>query len=297
MASDPDLHRFLAYLRFERRLAANSTEAYRRDLTALADSTSVPLREMKVDHIRRFLASLVEDGQKSSSQARKLSALRHFFRYLVRSGVRESNPMEAVERPKPSRPLPKTLSQSEVESLLLAPDVHVPLGQRDKTMLELMYACGLRVSELTSLQLSQLRLEPGFLLAFGKGRKERAIPLGRSALTCMVFYLDHTRPLLSRRPNDVVFLNRFGNQMSRQSFWRMVKKYALQVGIDRTKVSPHVIRHSFATHLLNHGADLRAIQMMLGHSDLSTTQIYTAVSGERLRQLHQKYHPLEGVDA
>ncbi len=282
----------MTYLRFERRVSTHTLDAYQRDLMALADFLDVPLLNARTEQIASYIRSLAVD-QKASSQSRKMSALRHFYKYHLKLGHIHVHPMESISRPKKVRSLPKTLALAQVELLVNAPDLGQTLGIRDKSMIELMYATGLRVSELISLRFSQLRLEAGFVLVYGKGDKERVVPLGRAALACLQAYLKQARPLLLDKPDDVVFLSRFGSAMSRQAFWKIIKKYALKVGIERKLVSPHVIRHSFATHLLNHGADLRAIQMMLGHSDLSTTQIYTAVSRERLKKIHQSHHPLE----
>lgn len=292
---DRVLTQFLYYLRFERKLSERTVDAYGRDLVqffSLIGRTDP--EEIDVDVVRSYLGTLAESQLKASTQARKVSCLRHFFRFMAVRGKIQTDPMERIESPRLGRKLPKVLEEVDVNRLLDAPSGETPAGMRDRAMLEVLYATGLRVSELVGLTFAQLRLDPGYVIVWGKGGKERAVPLGSKAVSHVERYLRHARNHFLRVATDAVFLNRFGQAMSRQGFWQMVKKYALKVGIPRRQVSPHVLRHCFATHLLNHGADLRAIQMMLGHSDLSTTQIYTAISQLRLKQLHHRYHPLEG---
>ncbi|RYD91686.1 MAG: site-specific tyrosine recombinase XerD, partial [Sphingobacteriales bacterium] len=219
-----------------------------------------------------------------------LSALRQFFKHQRERGLREDNPTQDHKNPQQGRPLPKDLSQADVEALLDAPDIHTAIGLRDRAMLEVLYACGLRVTELIGLPLSGLNLRAGFVRVRGKGNKERLIPLGDLAVEWLEKYLQHGRAALSAQQHDGVFLSSRGGLMTRQNFWHSIKRYALQANI-QTELSPHTLRHAFATHLLNHGADLRAVQMLLGHSDLSTTQIYTHVARARLQQLHSEHHP------
>lgn len=286
--------RFLNHLQYEKQRAWNTVEAYRRDLCEFERFAGEDILLEAVDGplLERYLGELREKGIKRASQARKLSALRTFFRYAVKMELVERDPTKFVDRPHRERPLPKTISEKLVERLLEAPPSDTPSGLRDKAMLEVLYATGLRVSELVSVTFPRLRMDPGLIVTPGKGGKERVVILGEPAKRALETYLRHGRPLMLQGETDDIFLNRFGRAMSRQAFWMIVKKYALQVGIDRELISPHVLRHSFATHLLDHGADLRAIQMLLGHADLGTTQIYTAVSAERMKQIHAKYHPL-----
>ena len=223
--------------------------------------------------------------------ARILSSVRAYYRQLLDSGLVAIDPSDQVESPKLGRTLPKTLSEQEVDDLMAAPDLTRPKGLRDRVMLELLYATGLRVSELLSLKVAQLNLNAGFLRITGKGARERIVPVGEIALDWLTRYLQEVRPVLTGASgSELLFPGRLGKQMTRQSFWYMVKRYALQAGL-RIPPSPHTLRHAFATHLLNNGADLRAVQMLLGHADLSTTQIYTHVASERLQQMHGLHHP------
>jgi len=236
------------------------------------------------------MRDLQRQGLSPRSSARALSALRGFYENLVSTGERADNPSVNLLPPKLWKPLPKVLSESEIESLLAAPDVDTPLGLRDRAMLELLYATGLRVSELVGLQLPQLRLDVGFLVAFGKGSKERVVPVGEQAEHWTRRYLRDIRPDLAQGRHLAVFVNKDGQSMSRVGFWKNLKGYGLKAGI-RASISPHVLRHSFATHLLEHGADLRAVQTMLGHVDISTTQIYTHIHQQRLKSLYDRFHP------
>jgi len=286
---------FADHLRFERKLSPHTVEAYTRDLTRFLGQLPVArVSEVTRAHVLDYVDSLRSAGLKERSQARKISAARQFFRYLIKTGVLEADPTALVDNPRRTHRLPKTINEATVTRLLTAPPADTPFGLRDRAMLEVLYATGLRVSELVNLRFDQVRLEPGLLIIMGKGRKERLVPLGSKALEQLTLYLDHGRPALTKGVTDAVFLNRFGRAMTRQAFWQHIKRYALEVGISPKQVSPHVIRHCFATHLLDHGADLRAIQMMLGHADLSTTQIYTEVARARLEAIHRRFHPLEG---
>jgi integrase/recombinase XerD len=279
----------------EQGLARPTQASYRRDLEGLArwlhGRGGDLLRCARAD-LFDYLGARVALGYSARSNARLLSSLRAFYGQLLRLNQLSADPTALLQSPKLGRPLPKSLSESQVEGLLGSPDIEQPLGLRDRAMLELMYGAGLRVSELVGLTGTQLNLRQGVLRVLGKGGKERLVPLGEEALHWMQAYLQQARPQLAKgRPSLALFLSRRGAAMSRQQFWTTVKRYALQAGIDPAAVSPHRLRHAFATHLLNHGADLRALQMMLGHSSLSTTQIYTLVAREQLKKLHREHHP------
>lgn len=288
------LERFLDALWLERGLSDHTLAAYRADLKGVALFLSQQARTLSTAQRHDLLAYLtrrVKAGARPRTTARLLSSLRRFYQYLVREGRLEIDPSAQIDAPKLGRPLPKTLTEAEVETLLQAPDVGRHLGLRDRAMLELLYASGLRVSELVMLQLSQINLRQGVLRVVGKGNKERLVPLGEEAAAWLQRYLDESRPTLMRgRLSDAVFVTHRGAAMTRQAFWYLIKRYARGAGI-ATVLSPHSLRHSFATHLLNHGADLRALQMLLGHSNLSTTQIYTHVARERLKAVHSAHHP------
>jgi integrase/recombinase XerD len=291
---DPVIDRFLDALWLEKGLSDNTREAYRSDLALFngwLDERSVRLidagREMILDHLAWRLAN----NYKARSTARLLSGLRGFYRFLLREGSISVDPTLRVDLPQLGRPLPKALSEADVEALLAAPDIGDPLGMRDRAMLEVLYATGLRVTELVSLSLEQLNLRQGVLRTFGKGNKERLVPLGGEALHWLTRYLREAREtLLNGKVSDVVFPSRRGDLMTRQTFWHRIKLHARQAGV-AASISPHTLRHAFATHLLNHGADLRTVQMLLGHSDLSTTQIYTHIARARLQELHAQHHP------
>lgn len=293
---DSDLiEQFLDALWIERNLAENTVASYRLDLLSLAGwlqhNASNLLRVDAVD-LQGFLAERVEGGYKATSSARLLSAMRRLFQYLYREKLREDDPSALLASPKLPQRLPKDLSEAQIDRLLQAPSVEQPIELRDKAMLELLYATGLRVTELVSLTLNNVSLRQGVVRVIGKGDKERLVPLGEEAVHWIEQYLEYGRPwLLNGQTLDVLFPSSRAQQMTRQTFWHRIKHYATLAGIDSAKLSPHVLRHAFATHLLNHGADLRVVQMLLGHSDLSTTQIYTHVATERLRQLHQQHHP------
>lgn len=288
------LQQFLDSLWLESGLSRNTVEAYRRDLLAFAGWLSefdIDLAAATQQHIQRYQAQRMREGRKVRSEARLLSSLRRFYRYLIREDLRDSDPTAQLESPRLGKPLPDSLTEQEVEDLLAQPDVTDPLGLRDRTMLECLYATGLRVSELVSLKQEQLNTRQGLIRCIGKGNKERLVPVGEVALDWIQDYLIEGRPgVLNGQVTDDLFPTRRGKAMTRQAFWYLIKRYASQAHIDKP-LSPHTLRHAFATHLLNHGADLRVVQLLLGHSDLSTTQIYTHVAKARLKQLHGEHHP------
>jgi integrase/recombinase XerD len=295
--SDKDsalVERFLDALWLERGLSENTLTAYRSDLQGLA----VWLQQQELDLIGaarhdllHYLQQKVEHGASPRSSARLLSSLRRFYRYLVRERVLAEDPSARIDAPKLGRALPKSLTEDEVERLLRAPLTDESLGLRDRAMLEVLYASGLRVSELVSLLLPQVNLQQGLVKVIGKGNKERLVPLGEEALNWVERYIREARGvLLGAQQSDVLFPSRRGSAMTRQAFWQLIKRYAIKAEIDKP-LSPHTLRHAFATHLLNHGADLRVVQLLLGHSSLSTTQIYTHVARERLKNLHSVHHP------
>lgn len=278
----------------ERGLSRQTLDSYRRDIEGLARWLGEGTSLLAVDRARLFdyLAWRTDAGYSARSNARLMSSLRAFYLQMVRVGEISSDPTALVQRPKLGRKLPRTLTESEIETLMAAPDVDTTLGLRDRAMLELMYGAGLRVSELTRLTLGEVNLRQGALRVTGKGGKDRIVPMGQEAQYWVERYLEHARaPLAAGRILDTLFLTRRGNGMSRQLFWHGIKRLATVAGIDQARVSPHGLRHAFATHLLNHGADLRSLQMLLGHASLSTTQIYTAVAKERLQRLHEQHHP------
>ncbi len=286
------IDQFLDALWLERGLSENTLSAYRSDLYSYTDwlaSASRDLLQSRPEDILAYLATLT--GKSSRTSARRLSSLRRFFQYLAREGRISHDPCARIAAPRIGRPLPKSLTEEEVESLLDAPDTATAVGQRDRAMLEVLYATGLRVSELVGLQLAQVNLRQGVLRVIGKGNKERLVPLGEEASDWVEKFIRQGRAeLLQEPPVDVLFPSRRGRMMTRQTFWHAIKRHAVRAGISKT-LSPHVVRHAFATHLLNHGADLRVVQMLLGHSDISTTQIYTHVARERLKNLHAEHHP------
>lgn len=290
----PLIERFIEALWLEKGLSAHTQAAYRSDLALLngwLQARDVELqavgREVLLDH----LAWRMNEGYKARSTARLISGMRGFYRFLLREGIIDADPTLQVDMPQLGRPLPKSLSEADVEALLGAPDLDDPIGLRDRAMLEVLYACGLRVSELVGLTLEQVNLRQGVLRVFGKGSKERLVPMGEEAIGWVERYCREARPaLLAGRPADVLFPSLRGEQMTRQTFWHRIKHQAQVAGIAKS-LSPHTLRHAFATHLLNHGADLRVVQMLLGHSDLSTTQIYTHIARARLQALHAQHHP------
>ena len=292
--ADPAVARFLDAVWMERGLSANTLAAYRADLTALSrwlGERGIQMSRTTKSDLQGFIAARVEHGARPRSTARQLSSFRRFFRYLMREAVIRDDPTAQIAMPKIGRSLPKSLTEEEVESLLGAPAVGDPLGNRDRTMLEVLYATGLRVSELVNLRYSQVNLNQGVIRILGKGNRERLIPLGEEAVRWLNEFARAARgEILLERQTDYLFPTRRGDRMTRQAFWHIIKRYARKAGVDRD-LSPHTLRHAFATHLLNHGADLRVVQMLLGHSDLSTTQIYTHVARERMKELHQQHHP------
>jgi integrase/recombinase XerD len=290
-----ELERFTTALWLERGLSDNTREAYSRDVqglnTWLLDQSRGNALTASESDVQAYLGARLSQGSSHRSISRLLSSLRSFYQYLVREGDISSDPTQHLDRPKPSRPLPKSLSESEVDQLLNAPDASLVVEHRDLAMLEVLYASGLRVSELVGLTLPQLSLNQGVVRVFGKGGKERLVPLGEAAIETVTDYLGATRQaLLKDRQSDVLFPSNRGKVMTRQTFWYRIKIYAKRAGID-PNLSPHTLRHAFATHLINHGADLRVVQMLLGHSDLTTTQIYTHVARSRMQALHEKHHP------
>ncbi|HCV76211.1 site-specific tyrosine recombinase XerD [Pseudomonas oryzihabitans] len=288
------IEEFLDALWLEKGLSPHTRSAYRTDLLAFArwlEGRGLTLESVGRDAVLDHLGWRLSEGYQARSTARFLSGLRSFYRYAVREGRLAEDPTLLVSMPQLGAPLPKSLSEADVEALLAAPDTEDTLGLRDRTMLEVLYATGLRVTELISLTLDEINLREGSLRVFGKGSKERLIPLGEEAIAWLESYLKTARPLLlGGQPGDILFPSQRGTPMTRQTFWHRIKLHAQVAGI-RTSLSPHTLRHAFATHLLNHGADLRTVQMLLGHTSLSTTQIYTHVARVRLQQLHAQHHP------
>lgn len=286
---------FLNEYWIEKGLSENTVQSYRLDLTALCDwldKNDLSLETLDSVDLQGFLGERLEKGYKATSTARMLSAMRKLFQYLYREKYRVDDPSAVLSSPKlPSR-LPKYLTDQQVSDLLNTPDVEVPLELRDKAMLELLYATGLRVTELVSLTIENMSVQQGVVRVIGKGNKERIVPMGEEAAYWVRQFMLYGRPvLLNGQSSDVVFPSQRTQQMTRQTFWHRVKHYAILADIDADALSPHVLRHAFATHLVNHGADLRVVQMLLGHTDLSTTQIYTHVAKERLKRLHERFHP------
>ncbi|AJO89420.1 site-specific tyrosine recombinase XerD [Haemophilus influenzae] len=286
---------FLNEYWIEKGLSENTVQSYRLDLTALCDwldKNDLSLETLDAVDLQGFLGERLEKGYKDTSTARMLSAMRKLFQYLYREKYRVDDPSAVLSSPKlPSR-LPKYLTEQQVSDLLNTPDVKVPLELRDKAMLELLYATGLRVTELVSLTIENMSVQQGVVRVIGKGNKERIVPMGEEAAYWVRQFMLYGRPvLLNGQSSDVVFPSQRAQQMTRQTFWHRVKHYAILADIDADALSPHVLRHAFATHLVNHGADLRVVQMLLGHTDLSTTQIYTHVAKERLKRLHERFHP------
>jgi integrase/recombinase XerD len=284
--------RFVDALLMERGLSQRTATAYAGDVNKLGqdlEKQRISPLEVTQEQVAAHLRNLRRQGLAPRSIARSLVSIRSFFDHLIESGERPDNPAVNLSPPRLWRKLPRVLSETEVETLLAIPDPQQPLGLRDKAMLELLYATGMRVSELVELEVGQLRFEHGFILVRGKGDKERVVPVGEQAEAWLRRYLQQIRPRLSLGRHERVFVNRFGKPLSRQGFWKKLRGYCRQSGVE--EISPHVLRHSFATHLLEHGADLRAVQMMLGHADISTTQIYTHIHAQRLRSLYDRFHP------
>ena len=295
MPASADVERYLDSLWMERGLSENTLSAYRRDLTLFSEwleqQGARSLLTADASQIQSYLGLKLRQGASPRSSARFLSAARSFYRWSLREGRIVDDPTLRIESPKQGRPLPKSLSETDVDQLLSAPDLELPIEFRDRTMLEILYACGLRVSELVSLRVEQVGLNQGIVRVLGKGGKERLVPMGEEALDWLTQYMRGPRTeLLKGQPSNVLFPSNRSREMTRQTFWYRIKIYAKRAGI-QTHLSPHTLRHAFATHLLNHGADLRVVQMLLGHSDLSTTQIYTHVASQRMQALHEQHHP------
>ncbi len=290
------IDRFCDHLWLTDGLSQATLSSYRQDMQrffAWCAKSSIDLTTIAAPDVERYLATQFAEGAKATSAARRLSSLKRFFKWQVEVGARTSNPCALVDAPRSTRYLPKTLTEKQVEALLDAPDEHTELGQRDKAMLETLYASGLRVSELVGLKLVQLNLEQGLVKVMGKGSKERLVPLGEHASAAIKTYIAGARAgwLPSPKRSDYVFITARGEAMTRQAFWYLIKKHAFTAGISPNALSPHTLRHAFATHLLNHGADLRVVQMLLGHADITTTQIYTHVARERLKNIIAVHHP------
>lgn len=284
---------FIDNLWLEKGLSDNTLSAYRSDLNRFClslNAQGISLDGFTDEQLRYYLADRYDQGLSERSTARFLSSLRALVKYQIAQGLRKDDPLALLQNPKLGRFLPKTLSEHQVEALLDAPDTQEPIQLRDKAMLEVLYATGLRVSELVGLRLGQLSTVQGVVRITGKGNKERLVPLGEEALSWIQEYLRTGRVMLLKQQSDVLFPSSRGRQMTRQTFWHRIRHYAVQAGIEQN-LSPHTLRHAFATHLLNHGADLRVVQMLLGHSDLSTTQIYTHVATQRLQNLIDEHHP------
>jgi len=293
--SDPDIDRFIDSLWSQKGLAELTLSAYQQDLLQFSRwlvTHRQKLSDADQSNIQQFLAERFANGASARSNARLLSTLKQYYRHLVRVGERQDNPTALISAPRIHRSLPQALGEADIEKLLEAPDLETNYGLRDRCMLELMYSSGLRVSELVGLQLNQINTNLGLVRLIGKGNKERVIPVGEEALHWLVEYVKKARPglLAANSINDALFLSSRGSAITRQAFWQNIKKHLLKAGV-KTVFSPHSLRHAFATHLLNHGADLRTVQMLLGHSSLSTTQIYTHVAQSRLQSIHAQHHP------
>jgi len=289
------LDQLLHYLIVEKGLSKNTIEAYShglsRFLNHLREKGVQEIQEVGKFHIRGFLLALRKKNLSTKTIVRNLVGIRTFFRFLVQEGILETNPVEDLESPKVAKTLPEILTLKEIEQILEQPNLQTPLGMRDRAILEMLYATGMRVSELTHLPTHQVNLEGGYVLLYGKGSKERVVPLGSEAIKWVTLYLKESCGILAKgKESPFLFINRSGKGMSRQGLWKNLNNYARRAGL-RKRITPHLLRHSFASHLLERGADLRSIQMMLGHVDISSTQIYTHVTGERLKKIHQRYHP------
>lgn len=287
------LDAFIDHLWLEDGLAKNTLESYRTDLTQFAlwlSKNQLSLLDANQANIQQYLAVKFPHS-KPRSIGRLIASMRRFYRYCLREHLLAIDPTLQIDSPKLPRSLPKSLNEQEVEDLLDAPDTSEPIGLRDRAMLELLYASGLRVSELVTIKVTEVSTQDGVVRVTGKGNKTRLVPMGEEAADWIIRYLKHARPeILQRKMSDALFVTNRAAAMTRQAFWYLIKRYAVQAGIHKP-MSPHVLRHAFATHLLNHGADLRVVQMLLGHSDISTTQIYTHVARERLKNLHSAHHP------
>lgn len=295
MSSQNLIDKYIDSLWLEKGLSQNTLDSYQRDLKALTKwlgESNRSLQSVRREDLLKYLADRMGSGIKARSTARALSCLRSFYRYLLREKVIKVDPTLRIDNPKLGRPLPDSLTESDVERLLAAPDLTTPIGIRDRAMLEVLYACGLRVTELVSLRLTDMNLRQGVLRVMGKGSKERLVPLGEEAISWLQQFIQDSRDELLKKnlSEDVVFPSNQGKMMTRQTFWHRIKIHAQDAGIKK-KLSPHTLRHAFATHLVNHGADLRVVQLLLGHSDLSTTQIYTHIAQQRMKELHAEHHP------
>lgn len=289
------LKEFIDYLSVERGLSKNTIASYKTDLVSflnyLESKGFNSVERIKRDNITNYLLHLKDKGLSGNSVSRALVAIKMFYKFLAQERFIKDNVASVLESPKLIRPLPNVLNLAEVEKLLAAPNLRDWMGIRDKAVLELMYATGMRVSEIVDLPTSTINLDVGFIKCRGKGDKERMVPIGVQAKNAISRYLEKTRPMLLKNRNDMhLFLTRLGKKVSRQSFWKMIKKYAKKTRIKK-EITPHTLRHSFATHLLERGADLRVVQEMLGHSDIATTQIYTHINKERLKSIHKQFHP------
>ena len=296
--SDSDrqiLDAFIDNIWIEKGLSQNTLDSYRSDLEQFSswlEKNNLSYLKTSKKEILSYLSFLFQKGLGSKTVARKLSSLKSFFRYLVFKSIISNDPSSEVETPKLLKSIPKSISEKEVEALLAAPDEKTDIGLRDKTMIETLYSCGLRISELTNLELLNLNLRQGVIRVIGKGQKERLVPMSDQLIGLLELYISSSRKnLLNKRHSDFLFLSTRGQRMTRQSFWHRIKHYCLASSFEPDKISPHVLRHAFATHLLNNGADLRVVQLLLGHSDLNTTQIYTEVARQRLKRLHTEHHP------
>jgi len=289
------LERYLNYLLIERGVAQNTLEAYGRDLQRylafIAQKGLSHIKDATPEIIVEYLVLIKNEGLSANSMNRALAALRGFYKYLLMEKLIEQTPLANIELAKVWMRLPDTISKEEMKVILAQPGDKTPAALRDTAMLELLYATGIRVSELINLTMNSINWQVGFLTVMGKGSKERIVPIGKTAYDCVRVYVDKARPqLMQKKSTEVLFLNRFGGKFSRQGFWKMVIRYSSKAGLIK-KVHPHTFRHSFASHLLEGGADLRTVQVMLGHADISTTQIYTHITRDRLKEIHQKYHP------
>ncbi len=289
------LDSFLSYLVVEKGLSENTLESYGRDvrkfLSFIEKNGISSVEEIKYNHILDFLSHFKEQGFTATTIVRNIVSIKQFFKYLQMEKILKEDPTAHIRTPKMKKSIPGVITLDDVEQILSAPDESAPEGLRDTAMIEVLYATGIRVSELIGLKLNDVNFELGFVVVYGKGSKERIVPMGDKAKNKLLQYLKDSRPaLLKSREAKALFVTRRGKGMTRQGFWKIIKNYAIKAGITK-KISPHTLRHSFATHLLERGADLRTIQLMLGHSDISTTQIYTHVESERLKEIHKKYHP------
>ncbi|AKO94033.1 site-specific tyrosine recombinase XerD [Priestia filamentosa] len=288
---------FIHYLVVERGLASNTIESYKRDLVKYAEylkkvETVSSFEEVTREHIIAFMRYMMENGKSSKTIARHVASIRSFHQFLLREHIMDKDPSVHIETPQVERTLPKVLSPDEVEALLTAPDESTPFGKREKAMLELLYATGIRVTELMNLNVEDVHMTMGFVRCIGKGDKERIVPMGKMASEALQKYIEESRSKLLKRnqKEEALFLNHHGRRLTRQGFWKILKKLALSAQIEK-ELTPHTLRHSFATHLLENGADLRAVQEMLGHADISTTQIYTHVTKKRLKDVYNEFHP------